>query len=98
MPGRLDDVQLIDDAQAMAALPTIAKADAVVVLTDGCLSELAPVLDAHPEWKVTVAAGQQCTEAFPPNAGGAHLVYVGRHFQSYGRAKLTFRGDKLTGV
>jgi 2',3'-cyclic-nucleotide 2'-phosphodiesterase (5'-nucleotidase family) len=98
VPGRLDDVTLVDDAQAMAALPTIAKADAVVVLTDGCLADFAPVLEAHPEWKVTVAAGQQCKEAFPPNAGGAHLVYVGRRFQSYARAKLTFRGDKLTGV
>jgi len=98
MPGRLDDVTLVEDGQAMAALPTIAKADAVIVLTDGCLSDLAPVLDAHPEWKVTVAAGQQCNEAFPPNAGGAALVWSGRRFQGYGRAKLTFRGEKVTGV
>ncbi len=98
MPGRLDDVALVDDAQAMAALPTIAKADAVIVLTDGCLSDFAPVLEAHPEWRVAVAAGQQCNEAFPPHAGGAALVWAGRRFQGYGRAKLTFRGEQLTGV
>jgi 2',3'-cyclic-nucleotide 2'-phosphodiesterase (5'-nucleotidase family) len=98
MPGRLDDVTFIDDVQAMASVPGLSKAAAVVVLTDGCLAALAAELEAHPEWKVAVAAGQQCHDAFPPKAGGATLVAVGRHFQAYGRVKLTFRGGKLAGV
>src|SRR6185436_11789934 len=85
MPGRLDDVSLVEDAEAMAAIPTVQKADALIVLTDGCLSDFADLIDKHPDWKVTVAAGQQCSEAFPPVVGGTHLVYAGHHFDSYGR-------------
>jgi 2',3'-cyclic-nucleotide 2'-phosphodiesterase (5'-nucleotidase family) len=99
MPGRLDGLTLKADEEALAAaLPQVDKAHALVLVTDGCLNELAALLSKHTGWGVTVAAGRQCEEAFPPNAGGAHLVYAGRHFSQYGRATLTFRGTKLTGV
>lgn len=97
MPGRLDDVTFVDDAKALASVPDPQGA-LRVLLTDGCLGALAKQLDAHPEWKVAVAAGQACKEPFPAKAGGAQLVAVGRHLQQYGRAKLSFRGGKLEAV
>jgi hypothetical protein len=99
MPGRLDGLTLKDDEQALAqALPEVSKAHAVVLVSDGCLNELAPLLYKHAEWNISVAAGRRCEEAYPLIAGSAHLVYAGRHFNQYGRAKLTFRGQKLAGV
>lgn len=96
MPGRLDDVTLIDDVKAMeAALPTVANANARVVLTDGCLSDFAKLLEQHPEWKVTVVAGHACGDAFPPEAGGAKLVATGQHFEQYARAVFKLEGGKL---
>ncbi len=99
MPGRLDGLTLRGDEEALGeALPQVDKAHAIVIVTDGCLNDLATLLNKHADWKISVAAGRQCDEAFPPNAGGAALVYAGRHFNQYGHAKLTFRGTKLTGV
>jgi 2',3'-cyclic-nucleotide 2'-phosphodiesterase (5'-nucleotidase family) len=99
MPGRLDGLTLKDDEQALAEeLPKVQKAAALVLVTDGCLNELAPLLEKHADWKVSVAAGRQCEDAFPPTAGGAKLVYAGRHFNQYGRAKLTLKGGKVAEV
>src|SRR5581483_11800346 len=93
MPGRLDGLTLKDDEATLKELmPKVSKAPVIVLISDGCLNELADLLNKHAEWKVTVAAGRQCEDAFPPNAGGAHLVYAGRHFNQYARAQVTVRG------
>ena len=63
----------------------------MVVLTDGCLNELAPMLEKNPAWRIAVAAGRQCEEKFPETVGVTKLVYAGRRLQQY--ARVTVHAD-----
>jgi 2',3'-cyclic-nucleotide 2'-phosphodiesterase (5'-nucleotidase family) len=73
-------------------------ADAVVVVSDGCLKPLAASLDKHPEWKVSVAAARRCWDnSYPTASGGAELVWPGRYLEQYARVSLTFNPGKAKG-
>jgi 5'-nucleotidase/UDP-sugar diphosphatase len=67
-----------------------AGANAVVVITDGCLATLSPILEKHPEWKLAVVAGRACDRTFAEKAGTAVLAYPGRHFNDYVAVTLSF--------
>lgn len=94
------DILPPDDALARLVPQAWAEgADAVVVLSDGCLKPLAAALDAHPEWKVSAAAARRCWDnSYPTASGGAELVWPGRNLEQYARVNLTFNPSKPKGA
>lgn len=80
-----------------------AGADAIAVLSDDCGNELDEALSLHADWKVSVAAVDHCSAPTDRKAGSVPVVFPGKHFNSYLRAKLSFDRSKpvqqrLTGV
>ncbi len=104
MAGRSAGFEVLpDDAALAAAVPAAqaAGANAIVVITDGCLAAVAPIVEQHPEWKLSVVAGRACDGTFGEKAGTAVLAYPGRHFNDYVAVSLTFSPEhaltKVTG-
>jgi 2',3'-cyclic-nucleotide 2'-phosphodiesterase (5'-nucleotidase family) len=96
MAGRSAGFEVLaDDAALAEAVPRAQKegANAVVVITDGCLATVAPVVEAHPDWKISVVAGRACDGTFGEKAGTAALAYPGRHFNDYVAVTMTFAPD-----
>lgn len=100
MSGRFEGLELTPYEQALTeAVPAAWKdgADAVVVVSDVCPSDLEPVLAKHADWKLAVVAGGGCLQKLEKKSGSTWLVSPGRHFQSYARAKLIFDPAKPAG-
>jgi 5'-nucleotidase / UDP-sugar diphosphatase len=92
MPGRMSKVSLLPDAQALGTAITAARAagaGVVVLLTDGCLAEVAPTLEANRAWQVAAAIGRQCEAPPPKVAGLTQLLYPGSRFQQYAKVSIT---------
>jgi 5'-nucleotidase/UDP-sugar diphosphatase len=104
MAGRAEGLDLVGFEEALAsAVPQArsAGADLVVVLVDGCVAELQPTLDKHPEWKLALVAGGRCPTPVETKSGDTALVSLGRGFDKYLRASVTFdpakpAGEKVT--
>ena len=101
MAGRYDGLAISSYEEALAReVPAAWKAgsDAVVVLVDDCPRELAPIFEAHPEWKVSVVAGGHCDGPYQAKAGATTLVSPGRRFQQYLKATFTIDPAKPEGA
>jgi 5'-nucleotidase / UDP-sugar diphosphatase len=106
MAGRAEGLEILGDEQALTnAVSEAQKAGAhtVVVLADECPSDLRPVLDKHPEWKVSLVAGGRCPQPVNTKEGNTTYVSLGRGFSQYLRAAYTFdpskpEGERVTGV
>jgi 5'-nucleotidase/UDP-sugar diphosphatase len=97
MPGRFDGLTVTPYEDALAtAVPKAweAGADAVVILADVCPVELKSILEKHADWKVSLAAAGHCHDHADTQAGQLHIPYVGRRFEQYAVAKLTFDPKK----
>lgn len=93
--GRFNGLTVVDaDVALSVVVPELWKAGAkaVVVLTDGCNAELAPVVAAHPEWRLSLVAGRACDAPFPPKVGDTVFTYPGSHWAQYVSATLQFDG------
>lgn len=99
MPGRLDDVTLIDTATALDAAVAEAKkqgAQAMVVLSDGCMGDLTPLLSQR---GIALGAGKHCANVSATHRDGrTAFVSTGEHWQQYASATLSFEGDTLVNV
>jgi 5'-nucleotidase/UDP-sugar diphosphatase len=69
----------------------------LVVLMDGCLDSVPPMLGKHTNWRIAVVAGRKCDAAFPAHIGGTQLVYPGRHWYEYTRVKLKLDPSRPAG-
>lgn len=101
MPGRMAGLELISDEAALTKAVTDARAagaDVVVGVTDGCLGELADVLEPHPEWALAFVAGRDCERPHPAQVGNTALVYPGRHWNSYARVTVKVTAGKAESV
>jgi 5'-nucleotidase / UDP-sugar diphosphatase len=106
MAGRAEGLELVGFEEALAsAVPQArsAGADMVVVLVDGCVSELQPTLEKNPDWKLALVAGGRCPKPVETQIGDTTLVSLGRGFGKYLRASVTFdpqkpAGEKVTKV
>lgn len=91
MPGRMAGLSLVADEVALkAAIPAAraAGAEFLVVVTDGCLNDVAEVLGAIAPLAPTFVAGRDCGAQWPATVGSTALVYPGRHFNSYARVEV----------
>lgn len=106
MPGRADGLEVLDYEEALStAVPEAWKAgaDVVAVVADVCPAELQPVVEKHPEWKLTLVAGSRCPEPVDAKVGATQLVSMGRGLEQYLRASIRFdaskpAGEKVTAV
>jgi 5'-nucleotidase / UDP-sugar diphosphatase len=88
MPGRAQGLEIVKDEAALSmALHEVRAQGAQVigVVSDGCLFEFPPLIDAHPEWKLDFVAGRDCEALYPALHNGTALVYPGRQWTSYAR-------------
>ncbi|MBK7862386.1 MAG: bifunctional metallophosphatase/5'-nucleotidase [Archangiaceae bacterium] len=92
MQGRFQGLEILDpEAKLDELLPEVWKQgiSALVVLMDGCLDSMPPLLEKHPTWRVSVVAGRKCGDAtWPDHVGTTQLIYAGHHFFEYARVKL----------
>lgn len=94
MPGRMAGLTLVPDVDALEASASAARAKGaglLVVLSDGCLDELAKVLAEKPALGLDVVVARKCEEAAPESVGKTKLVYPGRRLQQY--AKVVVKAD-----
>ncbi len=101
MPGRMAGIELKKEAQALAdTLPAVRAdgAQVVTIVSDGCLEDLAPLFEGHPESQVAFVAGRKCEQAFPEAVGVTRMVYPGRHFNEYVSARVTLDVNKPVGA
>lgn len=97
MAGRSAGFEVLEDEVALGLVaPTALSggADTLVLITDNCLSAVGPIVEKHPEWKISVVAGRACDKTVGEKAGNAVLAYPGRHFNDYVAVKLTFGLDR----
>lgn len=100
MAGRAEGLEVVPDEQALTSAVADAQkagADTVVVLADTCPSDLKPVVDKHPEWKVSLVAGGRCPQPVNTKEGNTTYVSLGKGFDQYLRATYTFDGSKPEG-
>lgn len=100
MAGRYDGTRVLDYATALTeAAPLVWKdgADALIVLVDDCPRELAPMIQSHPEWKISLLAGGHCDAPFEAKVGDTTLLSPGRRFESYARAVAKIDTTKPAG-
>lgn len=101
MQGRFEGLEILDQEQKLDELiPELWKQgiSAMVVVMDGCLDTMPPLLEKHPTWKISVVAGRKCEAAWPDHVGGTQLVYAGRHLYEYARVKLKLDASKPVGA
>ncbi len=101
MQGRFEGLEILDsEARLDELVPEVWQTgiSALVVLMDGCLDAMPPMLEKHPTWKVSVVAGRRCEASFPDHVGATQLVYAGRHFYEYARVRLKVDTSKLVGA
>ena len=101
MPGRMAGIELKKGAQALAeTLPAVRAegAQVIAIVSDGCLEELAPLFEGHPDWQVAFVAGRKCEQTFPEAVGDTRMVYPGRHFNEYVTARVTLDVSKPVGA
>lgn len=94
MPGRMAGLSLAKDVDALEASASAARAKGaglLVVLSDGCLDELAALFAEKSALGLDVVVGRQCDEKAPERVGKTLLVYPGRRFQQY--ARVTVKAD-----
>jgi len=89
MSGRYDGARVVDYATALSE--TVPKAwaqgaDALVVLVDDCPRELEPMIQSHPEWKISLVAGGHCDAPYEAKVGDTTLLSPGQRFERYARA------------
>lgn len=97
MAGRAEGLTLTDAEAALtrgAAALWAQGISALVVVSDDCLKEVKPLIEKHPEWRLSVVAGRQCEAEVGTRVGNTYLVYPGRHFNTYDAVKLTFDPSK----
>jgi 2',3'-cyclic-nucleotide 2'-phosphodiesterase (5'-nucleotidase family) len=103
MAGRAEGLEVTDyEAALSTAVPEAWKAgaDVVAVVADVCPGDLKAALEKHPEWKLALVAGGRC----PPSAGFSdtqvgttQLASLGKGFDRYLRAHITYDGSKPAG-
>ncbi|MFZ5440256.1 MAG: bifunctional metallophosphatase/5'-nucleotidase [Myxococcota bacterium] len=92
MPGRMDGLELLTDEAALSqAIPAARTegADVVVLITDGCLHEMASLLEQHKDWAPAFVAGRDCGTEWPDTVGATRLVYPGSRWHEYARVQVT---------
>ena len=92
MPGRTAGLTLVTDEAALSkAVPEARKAgaDAVVVVSDGCLQDVPALLEAHADWKLAFVAGRECGQEVPATVGSTALTYPGSRWHQYARVAVT---------
>ncbi len=92
MPGRMAGLQLVPDEVALDEAVKGARAEGATILavtTDGCLNEVAPLVQKHTEWQLALVAGRKCEVEYPETVGLTRFVYPGRHFNNYVKAVVT---------
>jgi 2',3'-cyclic-nucleotide 2'-phosphodiesterase (5'-nucleotidase family) len=102
MQGRFAGLEILDpEAKLDELIPEVWKQgiSALVVLMDGCLDTMPPMLEKHPTWKVSVVAGRRCGDAvYPDHVGATALIYAGHHLFEYARVRLKVDPSKPTGA
>nr|WP_050433429.1 hypothetical protein [Chondromyces crocatus] len=88
-----------------ATVPAVWKAgaDAVVVIAHECPDQLKPMLEKHPDWKISFVGGANCAKSFDERAAGAVLMAPDKRLRQYARATLTIdlskpQKERVTGV
>jgi 2',3'-cyclic-nucleotide 2'-phosphodiesterase (5'-nucleotidase family) len=92
MPGRMDGLELVSDEVALSQAFPAARAEAadvIVLVTDGCLHEVATLLEGHKDWAPAFVAGRDCGAEYPETVGVTRLVYPGSRWHEYARVKVT---------
>lgn len=101
MQGRFEGLEVLDQEQKLDEhIPELwdKGISALVVIMDGCLDAMPPLLEKHPTWKISVVAGRKCEHPWPDHVGGTQLVYAGRHLYEYARVKLKLDPSKPVGA
>lgn len=91
LKGRFDGLTLLETEGALAkAVPEVWQqgANAVVVVMDGCLDEVAASLARHTDWALAAVAGRRCGNDSIPRIGSTHLIYPGSRLAQYVRLTL----------
>lgn len=91
MPGRMNGLEAVDEAEALArVMPEVrnAKPHVIGVVSDGCLNDAPAILEGHGDWNITFFAGRRCDGPFPDSAGGTRLVYPGSRLSTYSKVVL----------
>ncbi|MBE2252995.1 MAG: bifunctional metallophosphatase/5'-nucleotidase [Myxococcus sp.] len=92
MPGRMQGLKAIDEAEALAlVMPEVKNANPHVIgiVSDGCLNDAPAMLAGHADWNITFFAGRRCDAPFPDSAEGTRLVYPGSRLSQYAKVALT---------
>jgi 2',3'-cyclic-nucleotide 2'-phosphodiesterase (5'-nucleotidase family) len=66
-----------------------AGADAVVVLIHECPDRVAPIVERHPEWKLSFVGAGHCHKMMSLRAGGVPVIGPGWRLDRYVRVRLT---------
>jgi 2',3'-cyclic-nucleotide 2'-phosphodiesterase (5'-nucleotidase family) len=100
LQGRFAGLEILDaEAKLDELIPELWKQgiSALVVVMDGCLDSMPPLLEKHVTWKLTAVAGRKCDAAFPDHVGSTPLIYAGRHFYEYARVRMKVDPSKPAG-
>lgn len=65
-----------------------AGSDAVVVIAHECADKLAPIVERHPEWKLSFVGAGHCHKVIDLKAGGVPVIAPGWRLDHYARARL----------
>ena len=66
-----------------------AGADAVVAILHECPDKVAPIVERHPEWKLSFVGAGHCHKTMSLHAGSVPVISPGWRFDRYVRARLT---------
>lgn len=98
MSGRAAGLAVSGTEETLAAVvPQVRQAGAelVVVVADMCVSELKPLVEAHPDWKLGLVVGGRCPSPVEPmQVAGTTLASLERGFGSYLRARVELDASK----
>ena len=72
-------------------------ADLVVGIAHECAPVLKPILDRHPEWKLSFIGAGHCHRKSLEQAGGAALVAPGWRLDHYARVRITVDANRPAG-
>jgi 2',3'-cyclic-nucleotide 2'-phosphodiesterase (5'-nucleotidase family) len=80
-----------------------AGADAVVVIAHECADKLAPVVERHPEWRLSFVGAGHCHKVIETRAGGVPVIAPGWRLDHYARVRLRVdasrpAGERILGV
>lgn len=74
-----------------------AGADAVVVIAHECADKLAPIVERHPEWRLSFAGAGHCHEVIEARAGDVPVIAPGFRLDHYARVRLRVDASRPAG-